>query len=39
LLDDGKQLLDWGTIKQVYPAEELYDPQFIDYAVSQLGKQ
>jgi len=38
LLADQKQLLDWGSIKQTFPIDQLYDPQFVDYAVKQLGK-
>lgn len=37
LLDDQKQLAEWGSIKQTYPIDQVYDSQFVEYAVKQLG--
>jgi len=38
VLDDQKQLFEWGSIKQQYTIDQVYDAQFVDYAVKQLGK-
>ena len=37
VLESQRQLLEWGTITQLLPAEQLVDPQFAEYAVQQLG--
>jgi hypothetical protein len=36
-MDAQRQLLEWGTIQQVLPAERVVNHQFVDYAVAQLG--
>jgi ABC-type nitrate/sulfonate/bicarbonate transport system substrate-binding protein len=37
VLESQRQLVEWGTINQSLPAEQLVDPQFYEYAVQQLG--
>jgi NitT/TauT family transport system substrate-binding protein len=37
VLESQRQLLDWGTIPQLLPADQLVDPQFYEYATQQLG--
>jgi NitT/TauT family transport system substrate-binding protein len=37
LMQQQRQLLDWGTIQQVLPAEQIVDHQFVEYAVQRLG--
>jgi ABC-type nitrate/sulfonate/bicarbonate transport system substrate-binding protein len=37
VLDAQRQLIEWGTIPQLLPADQLVDPQFYEYAVQQLG--
>ncbi len=37
ILESQRQLVEWGTIGQTLPAEQLVDPQFWEYAVQQLG--
>jgi NitT/TauT family transport system substrate-binding protein len=37
VLESQRQLLEWGTISQTLPADQLVDPQFYEYAVQQLG--
>src|SRR5262249_26695271 len=37
VLESQRQLVEWGTIGQTLPAEQLVDPQFYEYAVQQLG--
>jgi ABC-type nitrate/sulfonate/bicarbonate transport system substrate-binding protein len=37
VLESQRQLVEWGTITQTLPADQLVDPQFADYAVQQLG--
>jgi hypothetical protein len=37
VLESQRQLVEWGTISQTLPLEQLVDPQFSDYAVQQLG--
>ena len=37
VLEAQRQLVEWGTISQALPADELVDPQFYEYAVQQLG--
>jgi NitT/TauT family transport system substrate-binding protein len=32
-----RQLLEWGTINQLLPADQIVDNQFVEYAVQQLG--
>lgn len=35
---DQRQLLEWGSIRELIPIEGLVDHQFVDYAVAQLGR-
>ncbi len=35
---DQRQLLEWGSIRELIPIEVLVDHQFVDYAVAQLGR-
>ncbi len=37
VLESQRQLVEWGTINQSLPADQLVDPQFSEYAVQQLG--
>jgi hypothetical protein len=37
ILDAQRQLVEWGTLSQSLPAEQVVDPQFADYALQQLG--
>jgi NitT/TauT family transport system substrate-binding protein len=37
LLAAQRQLLDWGTINQLLPVDQIADHQFVEYAVQQLG--
>lgn len=37
VLESQRQLLEWGTIAQLLPADQLVDPQFYEHAVQQLG--
>ncbi len=37
VLESQRQLVEWGTIAQSLPADQLVDPQFYEYAVQQLG--
>ena len=37
LMDAQRQLLEWGTIQQVLPVDQVVNHQFVDYAVQQLG--
>jgi NitT/TauT family transport system substrate-binding protein len=37
VLESQRQLVEWGTISQTLPVEQLVDPQFYEYAVQQLG--
>jgi NitT/TauT family transport system substrate-binding protein len=32
-----RQLVEWGTVSQLLPADQIVDHQFVDYAVQQLG--
>jgi NitT/TauT family transport system substrate-binding protein len=37
ILDAQRQLVEWGTLSQSVPVEQLVDPQFAEYALQQLG--
>jgi NitT/TauT family transport system substrate-binding protein len=37
ILDAQRQLVEWGTLSQALPAEQIVDPQFAEYALQQLG--
>ena len=37
ILDAQRQLVEWGTLSQSVPVDQLVDPQFADYALQQLG--
>jgi len=37
ILDAQRQLVEWGTLGQSLPAEQIVDPQFAEYALQQLG--
>jgi len=37
IMDAQRQLVEWGTLGQSLPAEQVVDPQFADYALQQLG--
>lgn len=37
LVQAQQQLLEWGTIQQTVPADQIVDLQFLEYALQQLG--
>jgi NitT/TauT family transport system substrate-binding protein len=37
LMDDMRQLHEWGTITSLLSADQIVDHQFVDYAAQQLG--
>jgi NitT/TauT family transport system substrate-binding protein len=37
ILDAQRQLVEWGTLSNSLPVEQVVDPQFYEYALQQLG--
>ena len=35
---DQRQLLEWGAIQQFVPMDQVVDHEFVDYALTQLGR-
>jgi NitT/TauT family transport system substrate-binding protein len=37
IMDAQRQLVEWGTLSQTLPVEQIVDSQFAEYALQQLG--